>query len=57
MNDVLVIAVPVALVVLGAAIAILKIVAPKTKTEADDKALNILEKVEDVVEDVTDGDE
>lgn len=49
MNDILVIAVPVALVVLGAAIAILRVVSPKTKTEKDDKALEVLEKVEDIV--------
>ncbi len=49
MNEIIAIAVPVALVVLGATIAILKIVAPRTKTEKDDKALDILEKVEDVV--------
>lgn len=50
MNEIIAIAVPVALVVLGAAIAILKIVAPKTETDKDDKALDILEKVEDVVD-------
>lgn len=49
MNEIIAIAVPVALVVLGATIAILKIVAPKTKTDKDDKALDILERVEDVV--------
>ena len=49
MNEVLAIAVPVALVVLGAVIAVLKIVSPKTKTDKDDKALDILEKVEDIV--------
>lgn len=49
MNDFLVIALPVALVVLGATIAVLRIVAPKTKGEGDDKALAILEKVEDIV--------
>ena len=49
MNDILVIAVPVALVVLGAVIAVLRLVAPKTKTDKDDKALDILEKVEDIV--------
>jgi len=42
--------VAVAAVVIGAAIGILKIVAPKTKTDKDDKALEILEKVEDVVD-------
>jgi choline-glycine betaine transporter len=45
-----VIAVPVALIVLGAVIAILRVVAPKTETDKDDKALAILEKVEDIVE-------
>jgi len=49
MNEILTIAVPVALVVLGAVIAVLKIVAPKTETDKDDKALDILEKVEDIV--------
>jgi len=49
MNDILVIAVPVALVVLGAVIAVLRLVAPKTETDKDDKALDILEKVEDIV--------
>ena len=50
MNDIVVIAVPVALIVLGAVIAILRVVAPKTKTDKDDKALDILEKVEAIVE-------
>jgi len=50
MNDILVIALPVALVVLGAVIAVLKLVAPKTETDKDDKALAILEKVEDLVD-------
>jgi len=49
MSEVLTIAVPVALVVLGAVIAVLKLVAPKTKTDKDDKALEVLEKVEDIV--------
>jgi hypothetical protein len=49
MNDIVIIAVPVALIVLGAVIAILRVVAPKTETDRDDKALDILEKVEDIV--------
>ena len=44
------IALPVGLVVLGAVIAILKLVASKTKTDKDDKALAILEKVQDLVD-------
>lgn len=50
MNEIIAIALPVSLIVLGAVIAILKIVAPKTKTDKDDKALDLLEKVEDVVD-------
>jgi len=49
MNETIAIAVPVALIVLGAVIAVLRVVAPKTKTTKDDKALDLLEKVEDVV--------
>lgn len=49
-TEIVAIATPVALVVLGAVIAILRIVAPKTETPKDDKALDILEKVEDIVD-------
>ena len=49
MNEILTIAVPVALVVLGATIAILRLIAPKTKTDKDDRALDALEKVQDIV--------
>lgn len=40
----------IAVVVVGAAVAVLKIVAPKTKTLKDDKALDVLEKVEDLID-------
>lgn len=43
-------AVAFALGLLGGAIAALKVIAPRTKTKADDKALEVLEKVEDVAE-------
>ena len=42
--------VAVAVVVVGAAVALLKIIAPKTKTVKDDKALEVLEKIEDIVD-------
>jgi hypothetical protein len=41
---------PVALVALGAILAVLKVVAPKTKTQVDDKAVDILEKVVDLTD-------
>ena len=42
--------VAVAVVVVGAAVALLRIIAPKTKTAKDDKALEVLEKIEDIVD-------
>ena len=41
---------PLVLIVLGAALAVLKFVAPKTKTTADDKAADVLEKVLDIAD-------
>lgn len=50
MNETIALVIAVAAVVVGAAVAILKLVAPKTVTKKDDKALEILEKVEDVID-------
>ena len=41
--------VAVAVVTIGATLGILKLIAPKTKTLKDDKAIEILEKIETVL--------
>ena len=55
MTETIAIVVAVAVAVVGAAVAVLKVIAPKTETEKDDRALDILENVQDIVEDVADG--
>jgi hypothetical protein len=50
MENILAIAVPVALVAIGATIAILRLIAPKTDTKRDDKALEVLERIEKVLD-------
>jgi hypothetical protein len=55
MTETVAIVVAVAVAVVGAAVAVLKVIAPKTATPKDDRALEILEGVQDIVEDVADG--
>ena len=46
MEDFLIIAVPTAIVIIGAVVGVLKIVAPRTPTTRDDKALEVFERIE-----------
>ena len=55
MTETVAIVVAVAVAVVGAAVAVLKVIAPNTETTKDDRALEILEGVQDIVEDVADG--